>query len=52
MNRMTMPDSKRCDYRLGAVSMPPVMAKLHEIGKAIVAAQEKRRRASASGDEA
>ena len=37
MDRMTMPDSKWCDYRLGAVSMPPVMAKLREIGSAIVA---------------
>ena len=36
MDRMTMPDSTRCDYRLGAVSMPSVMAKLREIGSGIV----------------
>ena len=39
MNRLTMPDSKRCDYRHGAISMPAVMAKLREIGESIVASQ-------------
>jgi hypothetical protein len=37
MNRMTMPDNKRCDYRHGAISMPAVMDKLREIGHGIVA---------------
>ena len=36
MDRMDMPDSERCDFRLGAVFMPTVMAKLREIGRAIV----------------
>eukprot|EP01052_Picozoa_sp_SAG31_P045574 SAG31_NODE_8378_length_1463_cov_1.504399_1_plen_364_part_00 len=36
MDRMDMPDSERCDFRLGAVSMPTVMAKLSEIGHTIV----------------
>ena len=36
LNRMDMPDSKWCDYRLGAVSMPAVMAKLRAIGSEIV----------------
>ena len=36
MNRMDMPDSERCDFRLGAISMPTVMAKLKEIGRTIV----------------
>ena len=36
LDRMDMPDSKWCDYRLGAVSMPAVMAKLRAIGSGIV----------------
>ena len=36
MDRMDMPDDKRCDFRLGAVSMPAVMAKLRQIGQGIV----------------
>ena len=36
MNRMDMLDSERCDFRLGAVSLPTVMAKLRQIGRAIV----------------
>ena len=42
MDRMTMADSKRCDYRHGAVSMPPVMAKLREIGSSIVQSEQQR----------
>ena len=36
LDRMDMPDSHLCDYRLGAVSMPTVMDKLREIGSGIV----------------
>ena len=44
MDRMDMPDSERCDFRLGAVSMPTVMAKLREIGSTIVSRAAEQRR--------
>ena len=37
MDRIAMPDSKRCDYRRSAVSMPVVMGKLRAIGESILA---------------